>query len=405
MDTSINNFLPLNLLQDIDVNYSDEVTDEDSPTELRMKTRAQNQKAKIQKFPVLNSGNFISSQTLYNQNCYNQSMVMRGYPSNANQHQSRPQSHQSNPKISLLTYEGSQKYQKNFRFNSQDSISALLMSIKNTIPEIMCNAYGNYFLQKVIKYSTNSHRIFILSSIKNAFITICENNFGTHCIQTLISCINSVEEEKIIKMCIKDYLLRLSTNQNSLQIIVKLLSNIQNHKRKYLFKFLLSNFGVLSRNLNGAIVVKKFISEVTDPLTIDVILNMIELDIISLCKDKYANYVVQFAIEKFGYNRSEKIINSIISNLLVLSVEKYSSNVIDKIMIMIKENEKQKFSNICFVLMTSQDKFYSMTSTKFGQYVLINMIKELDPNVKQSLKYILVNMKARYFKIVEGLLI
>ena len=73
---------------------------------------------------------------------------------------------------------------------------------------------------------------------------------------------------------------------------------------------------------------------------------MLEVNYLSMCKDQYANYVIQFAIEIYGYNNCIKIIENILNNIVSLSQEKYSSNVIDKVTIQVKTNNKKHFEKL-----------------------------------------------------------
>ena len=276
----------------------------------------------------------------------------------------------------IMSYSGSHYLQKNIiNYLTNDDINFLLNIISNNLIEILCNSYGNYFMQKIIQKSDKNQRLFILNKIKGNFINICKDNCGNHCVQMIIENINSKEEEKIIKFYIKKNLMELSLNSNSTYIIQKLIIKIYEKGRNYLIKFITFNFINLSFNINGASICKKFILETKNDQIICLILNQIENNIIKMCKDQYSNYVVQFAFENYGYKLCYKIINIILNNFLNLSVNKYSSNVIDKVVVMLKQNNFNNYFQLLQFVFFDIDNFNILNKNKYGQYVMINLFK------------------------------
>ena len=290
----------------------------------------------------------------------------------------------------IMSYSGSHFLQKIILQISNDELDLLLNLIINNLEVIMCNSYGNYFLQKIIKKSNKEQRIKILNGIKNNFIKITKDCSGNHCIQTLIDYINSNEEENIIKNLIINNLIELSLGNNSNHVIQKLISGMFEKKRDYLINFILQNFFLLSLNLNGAAVAKKFISELKDEKMIKFLILQIEKNYFKMCEDQYANYVIQYAIEIFGYSACKNIINSILNNILIFAIEKYSSNVIDKVIIEVKENAPFEFFKLINFIF-SEKNFNIINKSKFGQFVIVNLIKLIPQEFKLVIKNQLIN--------------
>ncbi len=60
------------------------------------------------------------------------------------------------------------------------------------------------------------------------------------------------------------------------------------------------------------------------------LINKFEKDCIEIVQDPFGNYAIQYAIDTFGYDSCKKIINEICVNILSLSMQKFSSNVVEK---------------------------------------------------------------------------
>ena len=316
-----------------------------------------------------------------------------------------------NNKNSILplinSYSGSHFLQKMIDFITLEDIDILLDIINNNLPEIMCNSYGNYFFQKIIIKANVKQRIQILSLTRNYLYDICKDNVGNHCIQTIVESLNSEEEEKIFEFAIRDHLLELSFDLNSTHIIQKLIINVEEKKRFYLIKFIINNFYNLTINLNGATIAKKFINEIKDYHTIFCLLNQIELNYFKICKDQYANYVIQHTIEVFGYFYCRNIINLILNQILILSIDKYSSNVIDKVMIVVRNNNINDYIKIIYFIFFNTNNLELLNDNKFGHYVIFNIIKGSPPQIKILIKNAILNNKqlniSKYSKILNYL--
>ena len=409
--SEIYTYLPHDLISDI--NIQSENTDVETPFEQKIiLTKNEKINIKDKDTNALNStikdkntnfklGNLSIGSFDYNSNFFPPTHDSNEYPIqnyfNSNPINNETMFHQFLSKLSsplanvIMSYQGSQYLQKMLPLMDSSSMSEMLTIIGQNIKDIMCNCYGNYLMQKIIKIANIPQRLYILYSIQPHFIVISKNISGTHCIQTFIDGISTKEEEDIIKKSIKGNLLDLSFNSNSTHIIQRLISNITTNKRKYLINFIISNFILLSKNLNGATVIKKFIAEISGTKLSSIVVSIIEKAFFDMCTDQYANYVIQYAIDTFGYNKCKSVIDRILNSILLLGLEKYSSNVIDKIILQIKQNDLYQFENLISFLFFSKSNFNQFNNNKYGQYVLINVLKLMSPMHISMIKHTLIN--------------
>ena len=409
--SEIYTYLPHDLISDI--NIQSENTDVETPFEQKIiLTKNEKINIKDKDTNALNSnikdkntnfklGNLSIGSFDYNSNFFPPTHDSNEYPIqnyfNSNPINNETMFHQFLSKLSsplanvIMSYQGSQYLQKMLPLMDSSSMSEMLTIIGQNIKDIMCNCYGNYLMQKIIKSANIPQRLYILYSIQPHFILVAKNISGTHCIQTFIDGISMKEEEDIIKKSIKGNLLDLSFNSNSTHIIQRLISNITTNKRKYLINFIISNFILLSKNLNGATVIKKFIAEISGTKLSSIVVSIIEKSFFDMCTDQYANYVIQYAIDTFGYNKCKSVIDRILNSILLLGLEKYSANVIDKIILQIKQNDLYQFENLISFLFFSKSNFNQFNNNKYGQYVLINVLKLMSPMHISMIKHTLIN--------------
>ena len=84
-------------------------------------------------------------------------------------------------------------------------------------------------------------------------------------------------------------------------------------------------------------------------------------------KNPFANYVVQFVL-KLKYSEINKIISEqLMSELINLSKQKFSSNVIEKCL---EFNTNQMNEQIVHCLMSNKNQYFNLLIDNFGNYVI-----------------------------------
>ena len=147
----------------------------------------------------------------------------------------------------------------------------------------------------------------------------------------MIEIINIKEEGKLLQKCIEPNIIKLSFNSYGTHIIQKLIIIIQEDKREYINNFIIENLAYISMNINGIGVVKKFISVNKNKEIKNKILLKFELICLEISQDPFGNYAIQYAIDYYTPYNCTGIINEIIKSIINLSIQKFSSNVVEKI--------------------------------------------------------------------------
>ena len=240
--------------------------------------------------------------------------------------------------------------------------------------EIMCDYYGNYFLQKFFPFCNHHQRIDILISIKSDFINIANDICGNHSLQCLISLQNTNEEKEIIKLYTQNNLKDLCLGGNSSHVITKIIKFFQESERQYINTFVIENLIELCIDPNGICVIKEFIYNMKSDNYIKLVLSMFEKETRKLTFNQFGNYVVQEIIRFYGYNYCKNIINNLIINLVEFSLSKFSSNVIDFLVQYLSKKQFWEFCNILRIIFLEEKNFKEMIKNKFSIYVIENCL-------------------------------
>lgn len=273
----------------------------------------------------------------------------------------------------LCTQRGILEIQKKLdKLSNEYKVLLVNLLGKQGLPKIMNNIYGNYFFQELIK---NKDKIFIeliIAYIAEDLIEISKDFQGTFCVQALLDEISSLEEEQKILNCIKNYEIEMAFNKNATYVLQKIVLLFPDKHRLYLNEIILNNFIPLCLDSNGICLIKIFIKTNTLVSNKNRINDKVVNNFILLAENPYGNYGVQYLMELWKENELKDIRDKIIENIQELSLQQFSSNVVEKaIEIFNNENRENILKKLCL----DNKLIINLINNKFGKFVLNKAIK------------------------------
>ena len=292
----------------------------------------------------------------------------------------------------ITTQNGSRNLQKYLDKITPNEITVLIHILYSAFPMIMTDLYGNYFSQKLIQTCSQEQRINIIKAIKDSFASISIDIYGTHSIQTLIEIKNTSLEEQILLSYINNTVfLELAYDVNGTHVMQKMISTIKESNREKINTLVFDNITLLLSDANGVCVVKKFINGNCDFTYRHKLLEYMKLHCIEIIQSSYGNYVVQHVLDEWGVVYTKEIVDIILDNIVSLSMQKFSSNVIEKFMD-VASNEKEIKAQMFRNLFIKGD-VSSLIKNKYGNYVLSKAIKLMSTEDKKEIKQCLLKKK------------
>ena len=242
-------------------------------------------------------------------------------------------------------------------------------NIKPHLIEIIEHKFGNYVIQKFLNVLLVQENKIIFEDIfweiKEKLFSICVHNFGTRVIQKTLEKLDNgvyskIETEKlnsIFKSLIEKNLYELCCDKNGNHVYQKLLRVFpkENNKNNFLYDELIKiSFDVSIIQQGATLLGAAF--DYSNQNQKEKLSEAIVERISDLINDKYGNYTIQTVFKLFDEKINEKIFKYLDDNLLNLSKEKFSSNVIDK------------------CLIKDYDKSYNLIESMFQKKIIKEMI-------------------------------
>ena len=258
---------------------------------------------------------------------------------------------------------------------------------KDGLSKIMKNTYGNYFFQQLIKNSEEQFISLIISYISENFINISKDSSGTFSLQALLDEISTLEEEQKILNCIKNHEMEMAYDKNATHVLKKLILLFPDIHRIELNKIILDNLKDLCLHSNGICLIKNFIRSNTIINDKKRINNGIINNFVTIAESPFGNYGIQYLIENWDKDMLIDIRGKIMENLYKLSMQQFSSNVVEKAIEIFEEEYKEKIiKKLCF-----EDNFIILLKSKFGRFVLYKAINYMKIDIKRELENKLIN--------------
>ena len=289
----------------------------------------------------------------------------------------------------LCTPKGTMEIQQKLS-NSNNECKLLFVKLLNQkgLSTIMKNIYGNYFFQQFIKKAEKNIISLIISYISTNFIDISKDSSGTFSIQALISEISSVKEEKKILNYIENHEMEMAFNKNATYVLQKIVLFFPDIHRSNLNDIILNNFKELCLDSNGICLIKNFIKTNTlanDKIRIN---EAISENFVVLAESPFGNYGIQLLMDLWEESDLNIIKKKIMKNILKLSIQQFSSNVIEKAIDIFDSETKEKLiKQLCF----DNNNIIILLKNKYGRFVLNKAISYMKVNLKKEFQIYLIN--------------
>ncbi|KAJ5079563.1 hypothetical protein M0811_14432 [Anaeramoeba ignava] len=254
--------------------------------------------------------------------------------------------------------------QNKIETNSQEFINGLIFLIQNNFIELMVNQFGNYLCQKIFEFCTQEQRTFIISKIAVSIPKVSLNIYGTRAVQKLIDSVTTEDQKKAVLAQIERNTIELINNSNGNHVIQRCLQKFSSAENDKIFSSIINNCVQIATDKYGCCVLQRCFDFASNEQR-DGLYEKVRENAILLVEDQYANYVVQHILE--SPNFADSFIPKIIPHFVDLSVQKFSSNVVEKCLKVANNTIKQKLIE---QLVSKQENVLKLLHDPYANYVI-----------------------------------
>ena len=165
--------------------------------------------------------------------------------------------------------------------------------------------------------------------------------------------------------------MKLSLDVYGTHVIEKIISYFDYELIKPISNFILDNFLFLANNANGLCIVKKEIALEYQNENFDRLKKEFYNNALVLIQNPYGNYALQMCINIWNLEDIKEIITTFYGKCSVLSIQKYSSNIIERCLEKSEEFLEHFVTEIC----TNEGTIGLLMKNNYGNYVIQTALK------------------------------
>ncbi|PCH33212.1 ARM repeat-containing protein [Wolfiporia cocos MD-104 SS10] len=214
--------------------------------------------------------------------------------------------------------------------------------------DLMTDPFGNYLCQKLLEYSTDEQRNVICESVAQDLVNISLNMHGTRAVQKMIDFLSTRRQTDLkynaqihsIILALSLHVVVLIKDLNGNHVIQKCLNKLVPEDNQFIYNAVAANCVEVATHRHGCCVLQRCVDHASEQQRVQLV-NEITYNALTLVQDPYGNYVVQYILDLNDNRFSDAVIRQFTGNVCALSVQKFSSNVIEKCIRVAEHNTRK----------------------------------------------------------------
>ncbi|KAK6936978.1 Pumilio RNA-binding repeat [Dillenia turbinata] len=222
--------------------------------------------------------------------------------------------------------------QRKFTEGTAGDIENIFLEIIDRVVELMTDPFGNYLVQKLLEVCDENQLMQILHAVTRragVLVRISCDMHGTRAVQKIIETLNTPEHFSLLMNSLKPGVVTLIKNMNGNHVAQCCLQYLMPEYREFLFEAATSHCVELATDRHGCCVLQKCLTH-SDGEPRHHLICEVSSNALILSQDPFGNYVVQFVFELGLPWATNDVLDELEGNFADLSMQKYSSNVVEK---------------------------------------------------------------------------
>mmetsp|Transcript_53972 Transcript_53972/g.101338 ORF Transcript_53972/g.101338 Transcript_53972/m.101338 type:complete len:784 (-) Transcript_53972:280-2631(-) len=305
------------------------------------------------------------------------------------------------------TQAGSKFLQRKLLKGHPSVIKDILDGIEMELPTLMCDAYGNYLCSAAFQACSVPQRHRMLEIAMSSLREVAKDRWGTHSLQALISLLCTIEEQSFLMNSLREHVVELSCDVHGVHVVQRALMSFGSSFLDTILPEVLRNFHILAHNPHSLGILKKCISQSRSGMSQQVLLETLSKHAVEFAQSTFGNYAVQHAFEEWGGEICEPIVQALAGKLVQLSIQKFSSNVVEQMLISAMPSTRR----VLMEELSNVDQMAILMSTVYGHYVARRALQTADSDQKVTLENAIAlsfqnlrnrRLKARWERVLRG---
>jgi len=227
------------------------------------------------------------------------------------------------------------KYQAGCRFlqkkleeqPDQQHVTLVFNEVFDHLIELMTDPYGQYLVPKLMKHCDKAQRQAIVTKIAPKIVTFACHTYGIHGVQKILEYLTDDQVALFVDV-IRPSTIQLSKDNKGNYLIQSFLKQFSADRNQFIYDGINAHCVDVATHKVGCTLINRCI-DYANETQLNALINQIASHCLDLVQDQFGNYVVQHILSTKPHF-APKIILAMLGHIPELSVQKFSSNVIEK---------------------------------------------------------------------------
>ena len=270
--------------------------------------------------------------------------------------------------------------QRKLEERDEKDVQIIFDEVKGHFIELMTDPFGNYLCQRLLEHANDEQRTVLVNNASPELTSIALNQHGTRALQRMIEFISTNEQTYLIIEALRNDVVQLIQDLNGNHVIQKCLNHLSSHDAQFIFDAVGANCVTVGTHRHGCCVLQRCVDHATG-VQKGALVDHIIANAFSLVQDPFGNYVVQYILDLSEPSFTEPLCRSFLGNIIFLSKQKFSSNVIEKCLRCAEVDTRR----MLIVEITEPHELERLLRDSFANYVVQTAIDFADAESKAVL--------------------
>lgn len=195
--------------------------------------------------------------------------------------------------------------------------------------DLLIDPFGNYLCQKLFELCNDRLKLALVNRCSQAMAYVSTNMHGTRAIQRMVECLSTEDQIRAVCIALQPAAVELMKDINGNHVIQRCLQCLEPAYNQFVYDSVVNNCFELATHRHGCCVMQRCM-DYASPSQRNQLAQHINAGALPLVQNPFGNYVVQYVLELNDPAYTADIISRLRGHLAELSIQKFSSNVVEK---------------------------------------------------------------------------
>jgi len=228
-----------------------------------------------------------------------------------------------------------------------------------------------------VEHCTDQQRLLIIEKVAHYLVEISKNMHGTRAVQKLIDHLSDNNQVQTLKKALSANVVTLIQDLNGNHVIQRCLNRFSPHDKQFIYDAVTShsNCVEVATHRHGCCVLQRCVDFASPEQKVQLV-REITSNALILVQDPFGNYVVQYVLDLNLDGLVHELVKRLLGNIVVLSTQKFSSNVIEKCLLVAPQEARA----LMIEEVIESPNLIHLLQDPFANYVIQTSLSVSDPN-------------------------